>query len=249
MELVHERQIPAMTVSGLFLFLVITGSYGFSHLFLPTQASVNLFYWMMDRSAGLVAYELLAFSVLLGLTTANSFWDRLRLRRVVTQLHQFSALLTACFVALHLWGLHFDQQIPFPWRNFFIPLASTYRPLPTALGVLTLYGLIAITISSILRERIGVKAWRAIHFAYIPMFLLVTFHGILSGTDSTQPWAIWVYAVPFFLFIVLLYIRMGKLKSTLAARVGGGTAARNRTDTQDAVSTGEQNSVPTKAAR
>ncbi|WP_054968333.1 ferric reductase-like transmembrane domain-containing protein [Alicyclobacillus ferrooxydans] len=215
MELVHERQVPAMTVSALFLFLVITGSYGYTHLFFSNQPSINQFYWMMDRSAGLVAYELLAFSVVLGLTTASSMWDRLRLRRVVTQLHQFSALLTACFVGLHLWGLHLDQMISFPWPKLLIPLASDYRPFPTALGVLTLYGLIALIASSMLRERVGVKAWRTIHFAYVPMFILVTFHGMLSGTDSTQPWAIWFYAVPFFLFIVLMYVRVGKYKATL----------------------------------
>lgn len=215
MELVHERQVPAMTVSALFLFLVITGSYGFTHLFLPSQATINQFYWMMDRAAGLVAYELLAFSVVLGLTTASSMWDRLRLRRVVTQLHQFAALLTACFVGLHLWGLHMDQQIPFPWAKLLVPLASAYRPFPTALGVLTMYGLVALILSSMLRERIGVKVWRTIHFAYVPMFILVTFHGILSGTDSTQPWAIWLYAVPFVVFIALMYVRLGKYKAAV----------------------------------
>lgn len=249
MELVHERQVPAVTVSALFLFMVITGSYGFTHLFLPTQASVNQFYWMMDRSAGLVAYELLAFSVILGLTTASSFWDRLRLRRVVTQLHQFSALLTACFVGLHLWGLHLDQQMPFPWNHLLFPLMSSYRPIPVAFGVLTFYGLAALLISSLLRERIGVKVWRTIHFAYVPMFILVTFHGILSGTDSTQPWAMWLYATPFFLFVILMYIRMGKARRAALARAKAGTKANTSTNAALASEAERPRERPVRASR
>jgi DMSO/TMAO reductase YedYZ heme-binding membrane subunit len=37
------------------------------------------------------------------------------------------------------------------------------------------------------------RAWRAIHFFSFVVFVLALLHGVFSGTDSSMPWAIWMY--------------------------------------------------------
>jgi sulfoxide reductase heme-binding subunit YedZ len=208
LELVNERQWPPLVVSGLFMFLMITGSYGLVHLMYNTQAETNQFYWYMERAAGFTSYELLAFTVLLGLSNTSAIWDKWKARKNVTQLHQFVSILLFAFVALHLWGLHMDRSIPFPWVKLLFPLTSSYRPVFTGFGVLSLYGVVVLIGSSWLRPQLGVKVWRAIHYMSLPMFVLVTLHGLLTGTDSTHGWAIFMYVIPSVVFAILLFRRI-----------------------------------------
>ena len=49
-----------------------------------------------------------------------------------------------------------------------MPLASSYRPLPVAFGVVSVYLVAAVVVTSLLRDRIGHRTWRAIHWsAYV----------------------------------------------------------------------------------
>jgi sulfoxide reductase heme-binding subunit YedZ len=216
-ELVNERQAPALLTAGLFLFLMITGSYGLVHLLYRTQADINHFFWYMERAAGFTVYELLAASVLLGMASASGLWDRWRARKIATDLHQFIALLLLAFLTLHLWGLHEDTTIPFTVKRLLLPFVSSYRPLPVALGVLGMYGVLVLIITSYLRPKIGPKVWRSIHYLSIPVFILVTFHGLLSGTDAGSRWALVLYSVPWALFLVLLVRRTRRPQRTRSA--------------------------------
>ena len=210
MELVDERQISPLVLTVVFLFIVVAGSYGLVHILNPSQLTVNRYFWYMERAAGLTAYQLLSLTVILGLTVRSSVWDRLRARKVMTQVHQFASLLVLPFIALHLWGIHQDSSVPFTWLQVFVPLQSSYRTLATSLGTLSLYGVLVIVISSYLRPKISVNTWRAIHYASFPVFILVTAHGLWSGTDSTAPWAMWFYMVPALTFLALVIKRFDR---------------------------------------
>ena len=66
----------------------------------------------------------------------------------------------------------------------------------------------------------SVKIWRTIHYASFPMFILVTLHGLLTGTDSPRLWAETIYLIPTILFIVLVMqrIRSNNKKPIVAKR-------------------------------
>jgi sulfoxide reductase heme-binding subunit YedZ len=74
-----------------------------------------------------------------------------------------------------------------------LPGLVPYRPVWTALGVLAGELMALIYVSFALRKRIGMKNWRRLHYATYAVFALATVHGLAAGTDSTRPWAIWVY--------------------------------------------------------
>ncbi|MCL6633520.1 MAG: hypothetical protein K6T63_12925 [Alicyclobacillus herbarius] len=208
MAIVNERQGPALFVAAVFLFVMLAGSFGLAHFAFPTSSQANMFFWDMERAAGFTAYELLATSVLTGLAGASGLFDKWRARKVATETHQFLSLFFLSFLMLHLWGLHEDTTIPFPWARLVVPFSSTYRPIPVGLGILAVYGLVVIIGSSLLRPHLPPKLWRGLHILSIPIFLLVTLHGILSGTDSGSHWALPLYLIPIVLFVVLSLRRL-----------------------------------------
>lgn len=133
----------------------------------------------------------------------------MKLRKLSTQMHQYSALLVAPFVVFHLCGLYMDRSVPFTWTSLLVPFMDAYRVVPVGLGVLVLYGWVVIVVSSYFRERIGVKLWRRIHISAFPMFIAVTIHGLLTGSDTGKLWSDLVYIVPSALLLLIMMNRFG----------------------------------------
>ena len=52
-----------------------------------------------------------------------------------------------------------------------------------AWGITAFYLLLAVEITSLLRQRIPKSLWRKVHFLSFPLFLTATAHGITAGTD------------------------------------------------------------------
>lgn len=208
MELVNERQTYPLLLSGLLCLFLISLSYLFLSLNDPGQDAVNKYYWYMTRSAGFTSYELLALSSILGVSTTSSMWDRLKMRPVFTQVHQYVSLMIVPFLVVHLWGLKLDQSVPFTVYQLFVPFAANYSPFGTGIGILSLYLLVILVSSSILRRYIGVKAWRKIHYVSFALYVLVTLHGLVAGTDANQGWAVLLYLVPTVILILVVARRI-----------------------------------------
>lgn len=219
MELITEDQRPPFLFACLITLVTVVASYFMARYLAPSATVANLWYWYMARSAGFTAYGMLAAAVLLGLTNSTGFWDAWRLRKLMNQMHQYLSLLVFPFLFFHLWGLHQDTTVPFGWVSLFAPFVTRYRPIPIGLGILTLYGWTALILTSYIREKIGVKWWRGIHYGAFPMFVGVSLHGIFAGTDTSKPWSIVIYLVPLALFALLVRRRLGMQKRSAAGRV------------------------------
>jgi hypothetical protein len=150
-------------------------------------------FWYISRASALTAYLLLTLSVCLGLLVRTRVMDWLLARWRWFDLHQFTALAALAFVLLHVFSLLGDHYIGFTLSQLLIPLASPYRALPVAAGVLGLYLLVAIIVSFWLRRFIGYRTWRALHFGTFALFLLAFMHGLFSGTDTGQIWTTALY--------------------------------------------------------
>ncbi len=149
-------------------------------------------FWILARASGLTAYVLLTLSVLAGLTVKSKPFKTLRLP-AVTDLHRFLALLGLGAVAIHGITLVLDTTVKITPAALLVPGLVPYRPVWTALGVLAAELMALIYVSFALRKRIGMKNWRRLHYATYAVFALATMHGLAAGTDSTRPWAIWLY--------------------------------------------------------
>ena len=197
-----------------------------------TTQPVNHTFWYISRAAGFTAYALLTLTVCLGLLVRTRLLEAIVARWRSFDLHQFTALLALAFVALHIFSLLGDQYIGFQFDQLFIPLASPYRPVQVALGIIALYLLIVIVGSFYVRRSISYQTWRAIHYATFGLFVLVLAHGVLAGTDSGQSWAREIYWGTGLLVASLTFWRMRqgsdqkRPKRPVEARVTESAAAR-----------------------
>jgi len=88
------------------------------------------------------------------------------------------------FVGVHVLGLVADSYVHFGWSEVLIPFASSWHPAAVAGGVVAMYLLVAVEITSLLRKHLSKALWKGVHFASYPMFALTTLHAITAGTDT-----------------------------------------------------------------
>jgi sulfoxide reductase heme-binding subunit YedZ len=151
-------------------------------------------FWILARASGITAYVLLWAVVMAGLTLRSRAF-RVRLRpAAVTDVHRILALLALGAIALHGCALMLDRVVHLSFAALLIPGLARYRPLPTALGVVAAELAVVLVVSFPLRRRIGIRVWRALHWASYVAFAAAAAHGIGAGSDAAQPAARWLYA-------------------------------------------------------
>jgi sulfoxide reductase heme-binding subunit YedZ len=140
--------------------------------------------WYLTRGSGLISLVLLTASVVLGVLQVKR-WSTERWPRFVTAgLHKNISLLSVAFLAVHVATTVVDGFAPIGWLDVVIPFRSPYRPLWLGLGAVAVDLLIALTVSSLLRGRIGHRAWRAIHWTAYACWPVAVLHGMGTGTDT-----------------------------------------------------------------
>ena len=182
-----------------------------AHALAPRAASpatANPLRWYVTRAAAVSAYVTLTLTVALGISRSLARVARLRMSWVLDETHQYLALLTAAFIALHLLALIFDPLIPFSLLDVLLPLSQPYRPIPVDLGVLALYSMAIVLLSSWLRRWLSYARWRALHYVSFVAFVLVTAHGLLAGSDAGQAWMRLVYVAASLAIGGLVVIRL-----------------------------------------
>jgi predicted ferric reductase len=175
-------------------------------------------WWYAVRASGVVAWVLVTASVVWGLLLASRSTTRPRPAWVL-DLHRFLGALTLVFLAVHLVGLLFDKWVGFGPRELFVPMASEYRPGALTWGIVALYLLVVVEVSSRLMRWIPRRAWHAIHCSSFAMFAMTTTHVLTAGTDARR--------LPTIVFAwVSSLLVVGLLSFRVVARV---LAARRRT--------------------
>ncbi len=151
-------------------------------------------FWYLSRASAMVAFGLVWCSMVFGLTMTN------KLARVwpggptAFELHQHTSLLGLAFALFHGLILLGDKYINFTIAQIIVPFTSTgFKPIWVGLGQIGFYLLAIVGLSFYVRKRIGHRAWRTLHFLSFITFALALTHGILSGTDSGEAWAIGFY--------------------------------------------------------
>ena len=122
-------------------------------------------YWYVTRGTGVAALILLTLVVALGvagsLRLRSDRWPRF----LVVGLHRNVTLLTLLFLAGHIVTTVLDSYAPVGLRDVFIPFVARYRPIWLGLGAVAFDLLLALTVTSLLRARIGWRARRSTSLA------------------------------------------------------------------------------------
>ena len=177
------------------------------------------FPWYLSRSAGLVAYLVLFFVVVLGISIRTRGLDKYLARWKVTDLHTFLSLLALSFVALHAGVLLWDGFVGYSPLDILVPFATPYRTVWTAVGISTAYLLALIAVSFPARRWIGYRTWRTMHYFTFLAYLAALAHGVFMGTDSQTGWAQLLYistaSVVLILGLYRVYLWQSKERTVL----------------------------------
>ena len=140
-------------------------------------------WWYVARSGGIVAWAMLTFSVLWGLALSTKVFGKRPRPSWVLDLHRFAGGAAVVFTGVHITALVADSYLYFGPTEILVPLASSYRPAAVAWGVIAVYLLVAVELTSLLRSRLPHKTWRTLHYLSFPLFVFATAHGVTAGTD------------------------------------------------------------------
>lgn len=166
--------------------------------------------WYIARSGGLVSWWLLSATMVWGLLISSRILGARAMPARLLDLHRFVSVLSLVFLALHLLGLLTDQWVRLGVLEILIPFVSQYRPAAVGWGVIALYLLVAVEVSSLLRARIPHRWWRSIHTAAFALFLLATVHALTAGTDRAVVRATALALVTLVAFLVVYRLLIGR---------------------------------------
>lgn len=148
-------------------------------------------YWYLTRGTGIVALLLLTAIMVIGILGPLRIafaprWPRFALDAV----HRDLSLLAVVVIAIHVVVSVLDGFAPIQLIDGIVPFTSPYRPVWLGLGAVSFDLMLAVIVTSLIRRRIGYGTWRLIHWLAYASWPLAVAHGIGTGTDADETWAL-----------------------------------------------------------
>ncbi len=186
--------------------------------------------WYLTRSSGAVSLLLLSVAVALGVADVQR-WSTPRWPRfILDTLHRNVSLLALAFLALHILTAVLDTFAPISLLAAFVPFISSYRPFWLGLGAVALDLMLAVILTSLLRQRIGQSAWRITHWFVYACWPIAVLHGLGTGSDVKSAWLLVLSVACLALVLAAVLVRtFGSSDVRTSARgrglaLGGSTA-------------------------
>ncbi len=131
------------------------------------------------------------------------------------EVHRRASVLAVAFLAVHVLTAVLDTYVNIGWLAVVVPFTSSYHTFWLALGTIGADLLVAVAISSALRQHIPARTWRALHWlAYLSWPVAVS-HVLGMGTDRKLSWV-----------LGLLVVCMATVAAAGAWRVAGAVRAQ-----------------------
>lgn len=176
--------------------ILVTPVKGPSVKTLLTKRAKTSWPWYITRTAGFIAAFSLFFLILSGVGLISGYTFKVLEPLTAWATHKAIGLVFIVSVAIHGVALLFDTYVPFNIAQILFPFLSNYKEvtifnhhlgsLYVALGILAMYGLLAIAISTYLWIDKKPHAWKTIHFLAYLIAIFVFFHALYVGTDLTH---------------------------------------------------------------
>lgn len=144
-------------------------------------------WWYAARSGGYVAWGLLAASVIWGLMLSGKVRPGHVRPNWLLDLHRFLGGLAAIFTGIHVVTIMLDSYTEFGIADVLVPFTSSWQPGAVAWGIVGMYLLAAVEITSLLKKRLTHRVWKRFHALSLPLFVTATVHLLAAGTDASNP--------------------------------------------------------------
>ncbi len=144
-------------------------------------------WWYVARSGGILAWGMLSAGVIWGLLLSTKALGRRPKPVWLLDLHRFLGACAVVFSVIHVIAILLDSYVHFGISEVLVPFATSWHPVAVAWGIVSLYLLAAVEITSLLRRRMSKRTWHLVHLSSFGLFLTATFHGLSAGTDAAGP--------------------------------------------------------------
>jgi methionine sulfoxide reductase heme-binding subunit len=153
-------------------------------------------FWYSARAAGIVAWALASASLVWGLALSTRALGKRPRPAWVFDMHRFLGGNALIFTGIHVVAVVADSYVHFSLIDVLVPFTGTWHPVAVAWGIVSLYLLAAVELTSLARARIPKRIWRRVHFASFALFALSTLHALTAGTDRRSgPFVVAMVAV------------------------------------------------------
>jgi sulfoxide reductase heme-binding subunit YedZ len=162
--------------------------------------------WITSRAAGTTAMLLASATVGLGLVMSGKLIKGGGSDR--RAMHEVISLATMVAIAVHALALIGDRYLHPSLLDVTVPFLSSYKTLPTSIGILAGWGMIFLGLSYYARRRIGITRWKALHRFTVLVWLGGLIHTFTEGSDAGRLWFVALIVLTAAPAAVLLIARM-----------------------------------------
>jgi sulfoxide reductase heme-binding subunit YedZ len=169
--------------------------------------------WDTTRALALTSYLLLFVSVVAGVLQSMKMLPA-KSKASIIMSHPLTGWLGLLFGLTHGLVLLYDNYVGYTLVEILVPFTAKQDPFEIGLGVIALYIVFLLVLSSDLLQRLGKQIWHKVHILAFPAFLMALYHGVAIGTDTVLPAIRFMYIFTGLVVLALIVMRIGySLKS------------------------------------
>lgn len=154
-------------------------------------ALTSPYIWYTSRTTGVVSLVFLTLVCVFGILVSTRVGGRRIGRFEINELHRSVSMTAMIFVAIHVITTVIDTYVPIGWISSVVPYTSSYKRLPVAIGTVAFDLMLAVWLSSIVKERLNFTTWRALHWGAYLAFANAALHAYTVGTDAHARWCLY----------------------------------------------------------
>jgi DMSO/TMAO reductase YedYZ heme-binding membrane subunit len=128
--------------------------------------------------------------MLLGIGATNRFRSGRWPGFAQQELHRRMSMLAVVFVAIHVLTSVLDTYVNIGWAAIVLPFTSPYSRFWVGVGTVGLDLMVAVFITSLLRQRMRASTWRAVHWLAYLCWPVALAHTFGMGTDARELWVV-----------------------------------------------------------
>lgn len=144
--------------------------------------------WYLGRGTGVMALVLLTVSVALGVAARSGEPLGPLPRFAVTAVHRSASAISVVLLVVHVLTLLADPYAQLKLVDVVVPFLGASDPFWLGVGTLGLDLLVAVMVTSWLRNRIGFRAWQAVHWLAYAAWPVSLLHTLGMGSDASTGW-------------------------------------------------------------
>ena len=149
--------------------------------------------WFLSRGSGLALLVAFSAVMVLGVAARTGSAPRRWPRFTVGELHRTLALFSVAFLGLHVITAILDPFVVIGWAATVLPFASPYRSVAIGLGALAVDLGGAVLLTSLVRRKLGYRAWRIVHALAYLAWPVAFLHALAAAGTDLRIW--WVALV------------------------------------------------------